>query len=164
SRLPSRRPAGRPKNPSSRSVRTEIVREASRKGAPAMNRRKPWAIGLFLSFVAAGCNPSGTTLGVNKTLNGHHQRTFAWTIGKSVSPDVVNLFSGETGSTDFTIAVTKDVGTDSFFIDGQICITNQGGVATETLAITHNVQHLVGVVFQTLTETAQDVSEHPVLA
>ena len=43
---------------------------------------------------------------------------------------------GDSGSSTYTIAVTKDNGTDAAWFDGQICVTNDGAVDTQGLTIT----------------------------
>jgi len=82
---------------------------------------------------------NGTTLSAEKTATAHWTQTFHWTIDKSVVPDTLNMFRGDSGSVDYTIAVTKDAGTVEAYVDGQVCVTNGGGVATENLQIVDNL-------------------------
>jgi uncharacterized protein (DUF2141 family) len=64
-------------------------------------------------------------LTVTKTANTTFTRTFAWTIDKSADPTEWALFDGDTGTSDWTVAVTKDAGTDSgWAVSGTITITN----------------------------------------
>jgi hypothetical protein len=64
---------------------------------------------------------------VSKTADTSFTRTFAWTIDKSVDPDSWDLFRGDTGTSQYTVAVTKDDGTDSdLAISGTITIDNPG--------------------------------------
>ncbi len=116
------------------------------------------------SIALADTPPNQTTLSAEKTATGHWVRTFNWTIDKSVTPSTLNMFRGDSGDVTYTIAVTKDSGTDTFYVDGQICVTNGGAVPTENLAIVDEIQYKVGSgKFQTLSNTSLDLSEKPVL-
>jgi hypothetical protein len=88
---------------------------------------------------AAAQGQAGTTLSAFKTATAHWTRTFHWTIDKSVTPATLNMFTGDSGTSQYTITVTKDNGTDAAWVDGQICVTNGGDVATENLQIIDNV-------------------------
>jgi hypothetical protein len=79
---------------------------------------------------------AGTTLTATVDTAAHWTRTFGWTIDKSVDHDVLNLESGGSGTVTYTIAVTKDAGTDAAWFDGNVYVTNGGAVATQGLAIT----------------------------
>lgn len=64
-------------------------------------------------------------LSVEKTATTTFTRTFNWTIEKSADPTNWALFDGDTGTSDWTVAVTKDDGTDSAWaVSGTITITN----------------------------------------
>jgi len=108
---------------------------------------------------------NGTTLiEATKTAIGHFERTFHWTIDKSVTPDTWNLLTGDSGTSEYTITVTKDGGTDSYFVDGQICFKNDGAVATENLAIGDDILYKTGGgPFLVLMSFQVDVSSNPVL-
>lgn len=120
---------------------------------------------LFLSItpqksLATGQN--GTTLNATNTATAHYSRTFHWSINKSVTPDTFIMFRGDSGTANYTVNVTKDRGTDESYVDGQICVTNGGDVATENLAITDNVTmppDKTVIASETI-----DVSSHPVLS
>ena len=63
-------------------------------------------------------------LQVEKTANTSLKRTFDWTIEKSVSPDTWDLFKGDSGTSDYTVSVNKDEGTDSNWkVTGTITVT-----------------------------------------
>lgn len=97
-------------------------------------------IGVLAWAIPAGAQgQAGTTLTADKTATAHLTRTFRWTIDKSVTPDSWELFRGDSGTSQYTIAVTKDSGTLEAYIDGQICVTNGGAVATQGLQIVDNV-------------------------
>ena len=100
---------------------------------------------LFVLLIGtASADESGTTLLADKTAVGHFERTFHWTIEKTVTPNKWDLFTGDTGTSQYTITVTKDEGTDAYYVEGQICVTNGGAVATENLTIVDHVQYKVG--------------------
>jgi len=103
------------------------------------------ALGLLaLTSPAAAEGVNGTTLSATKTAAGHFERTFHWTIDKSVSPSHQDLFVGDSGTANYTVSVTKDAGTDSILVDGEVCVTNGGSVTTENLAIFDQVEYKVG--------------------
>jgi hypothetical protein len=107
---------------------------------------------------------TGTTLSATKTAAGHWTRTYHWTIDKSVTPGIWNLFRGDSGASQYTVAVTKDSGTEEAFVDGQICVTNGGDVATEGLQITDKLYNGVPPPNSLVNSISVDVSAHPVLA
>lgn len=64
---------------------------------------------------------------VSKTAATTFKRTFNWSIDKSVTPDTWNLFTGDSGTSDYTVAVTKTGSTDSdWAVSGTITINNPG--------------------------------------
>jgi hypothetical protein len=64
---------------------------------------------------------------VSKTADATFTRTFNWTIDKSVTPDTWDLFRGDTGTSQYTVSVDKDSGTDSdAAVSGTITIDNPG--------------------------------------
>jgi hypothetical protein len=64
-------------------------------------------------------------LSVTKTANTTFTRTYQWTIDKSVTPDTWNLFTGDSGTSQYTITVTKTGFTDSnWAVNGNITINN----------------------------------------
>ncbi len=87
---------------------------------------------------------NGTTLTADKTAVGYWQREYHWTISKSVTPAAWNLFVGDSGTSTYTVTVTKDAGTDTVWVAGQICVTNGGAVTTENLTIFDHVQYKTG--------------------
>jgi len=107
---------------------------------------------------------SGTTLSAEKTAVGHWLKTFQWTIDKSVLHDVLNMFNGDSATEQYTIAVTKDNGTDTILVDGEICVTNGGAFATENLKIIDTVQYKAGSgQFQDLVSPTVDLNGFSVL-
>jgi hypothetical protein len=105
---------------------------------------------------------AGTTLTATISATGHFTRTFPWTINKSVTPTSLNVSPGGTGTAVYTITVTKGAGVDAAFIDGQVCVTNAGAIATQNLAIV--VDLTMPPSSTIIVSAAVDVSQHPVLA
>lgn len=64
-------------------------------------------------------------LTIGKTANATYTRTWNWTIDKSVTPDEWDLFTGDSGTSLYTVAVTKTGYTDSAWaVGGWISIAN----------------------------------------
>ncbi|HMA40773.1 MAG TPA: hypothetical protein VKP10_11885 [Gemmatimonadales bacterium] len=103
---------------------------------------------------------AGTTLTASKTATAHYTRTFPWTITKSVDPATLDLFRGDAGTSEYTVSVTKGAGVDAAWLDGQICVTNGGAVATENLAIVDRLSKPSG---DELASVNVNVSANPVL-
>jgi hypothetical protein len=62
---------------------------------------------------------------VEKTAETTFTRTFTWEIEKSVEPDTWDLFTGDSGTSEYTVTVTKGAGTDSdWAVSGTITIDN----------------------------------------
>lgn len=61
---------------------------------------------------------------VSKTANTSLTRTYSWTIDKSVTPDEWNLFTGDTGTSEYTVAVTKSAVESDWKVQGEITIFN----------------------------------------
>ena len=125
------------------------------------------AFAVMAGIVAAIGAPTAsatTPLAASKTATGHWERTFKWTIDKSVSPDSWSLRTGDSGTSTYTIVVTKDAGSDAVWLDGQICVTNNGGVATENLKIAERVRAILPDLSEKIiiVDTV-DVSGNPVL-
>jgi hypothetical protein len=106
---------------------------------------------------------SGTTLSADVTVTPHWTITYHWTIDKSVTPDSWDLFTGDSGISQYTIAVTNDAGTEEAWVDGQVCVTNGGDFATQNLAITAVLQDGYGPPNDFLTSAPVDVSGYPVI-
>jgi hypothetical protein len=109
---------------------------------------------------------AGTTLSAYVTATAYWTRTYSWTIEKTVNPASWELYIGESGTSTYTITVTKDGFTDAYFISGEVHVTNGGGVATENLAIT--IELLIQDPdtpggFVSITTAPVDVSSNPVL-
>lgn len=104
---------------------------------------------------------AGTTLTATKTAAAHYTRTFPWTISKSVTPTTLDLFRGDAATSEYTVSVTKGAGVDAAWLEGEICVTNGGAVATENLTI---VDELSKNPSSTVIASVNvDVSSNPVL-
>ena len=76
-------------------------------------------------------------LDVEKDANTTFTRTFGWTIDKSVDPDTWDLFTGDAGTSEYTVAVTKDNGTDSAWaVNGTITIENNTPLNATIVSVT----------------------------
>ena len=103
---------------------------------------------------------AGTTLTADLTATSHMGQGAKWEITKTVTPDIRNVNvriiapdiwelhwlqpSGESATATDTIAVTRSGGSGASFVDGQVCVTNGGGSATENLQIVDVVQYKLG--------------------
>jgi hypothetical protein len=106
---------------------------------------------------------AGTTLTVDVTATAYWTRTFSWTIEKSVDPDYWEFYPGESGTSTYTITVTKDGYTDAYFINGTVSVKNGGSVATENLAIIIELRDGVPPPNDWIRNASVDVSSNPVL-
>ncbi len=107
--------------------------------------------------------PPGTTLEATVSIVPHLARTYHWTIDKSVTPQTWNLFRGDSGTSRYTVAVVRDEGTDVAWVDGQVCVTNGGDVATENLRIVNDLRNGVPPPNDLIATVEVDVSAHPVI-
>ena len=98
-------------------------------------RISAWIAIVITSLFAAGCQSNGSKPTATITAIGHRATLFDWAITKSALPDVHNLFFGQTGTSQFTIDETKSVGSETFSVDGEVCVTNDGNQATQWLNI-----------------------------
>ena len=125
-----------------------------------------FAFAVLAGVVAAIGAPTAsatTPLDAYKTATGHWERTFHWTIDKSVSPDSWVLRTGESGTSTYTIVVTKDEGSDEVWVDGEVCVTNNGGVATENLKIAERVRAILPADEKIIIVDTIDVSANGIL-
>jgi len=108
-----------------------------------------------------GEGQAGTTLTADLSIGATWTRTFGWTIEKTVTPAVVNLFQGDTGQVKYTLTVVKDGGTDAAYLSGVVQVDNGGERATEGLAIVVEVTMPPSDVV--IASAGVDVSGNPVL-
>lgn len=124
---------------------------------------------LTLAVLMVGVAPvfaqsqAGTTLTATVNVLPHWTKVFGWTIEKSATPSVLDMFRGDSADVAYTITVTKDAGTQTAWVDGQICVTNGGAVATENLVIQAVLQNGYGSPNDFLTSAPVDLSSNPVL-
>lgn len=79
---------------------------------------------------------AGTTLTADVTTKAEWIRVYNWSLDKDVTPKEWDLFVGDSGTSRYTITVTKGSAADTKLIGGHVCVTNGGERATEGLAIT----------------------------
>jgi hypothetical protein len=106
---------------------------------------------------------AGTTLSATVTAAGYWTITYPWTIDKSVSPDTWHLFRGDSGTSEYTITVTKGPGVEEAWVAGEICVHNGGEVATEDLAILAELKNGYEPPNDLLVSAPVSVSTNPVL-
>lgn len=83
---------------------------------------------------------------VSKTAETSFTRTFEWTIDKSVDPAAWDLFTGDSGTSLYTVAVNKDAGTDSgWAVNGTITIVNNTPIAASVSGVADVVSPAIGV-------------------
>lgn len=104
-------------------------------------------------------------LTVSKTAEGKWTRTFTWTIDKSVTPAVHDLQTGQSGTSTYTIVLTKSAGTDSAVtVEGEVCVTNAAGAPpTANLTISDRIVATIPGGSATLASGNLDLSANPVL-
>ncbi len=128
-------------------------------------RRKLWLVACMAVAVGVIAPTASATSPINafKTADAHWKRTFDWTIEKSVSPASWNLLTGQSGTSTYTVAVTKSAPTDSIYVDGKVCVENVSLTPTENLKVVDRLQALVGEDVITLASVPLDMSINPVL-
>jgi hypothetical protein len=98
-----------------------------------------------------------------KTATPHWTKTFEWTIEKSVSPDSWNLETGQSGTSTYTVKVTKSLASEKIWVDGEVCVENVSQTPTENLKVVDRLQALLGDEVITLASVPLDMSINPVL-
>jgi hypothetical protein len=128
-------------------------------------RRKLWLAVCAAAAVGVLAPTASATSPITafKTADAHWTRTFEWTIEKSVSPDSWNLETGQSGTSTYTVKVTKSSGVDEIWVDGQVCVENVSMAPTENLKVLDRLQALVGADVITLASVPLDMSVNPVL-
>ena len=128
-------------------------------------RSKLWLVACTaVAFGAMAPNASATSpISAFKTAEAHWTKTFRWTIDKSVTPASWDLETGQSGTSTYTVQVTKSAGTDAIWVDGKVCVENVSAAPTENLKVVDRLQALVGDDVITLASVPLDMSLNPVL-
>ena len=129
-------------------------------------RRRTGLVAVLAVVVGGVFAPSAlatTPLSATKTATGHWTRSSEWTIDKKVSKSYIELKKGRSSTVTYTVSVTKNGGAESIWVDGEVCVTNDGAVATENLAIFDRIRALVGDGTEAVVSGPIDVSANPVL-
>ena len=123
------------------------------------------SLGFSKLSVLAQQGQAGTTLTTTITAEGSSAGAAQWRIEKSVTPNIWHLFAGDTGTSRYTVTVTKEGGGGGMgSVHGDICVANEGERATEGLAIFVVVQFKTGSdQFQDLVSAPVSTSAQPVL-
>jgi hypothetical protein len=90
-----------------------------------------WLVMTPVAVRASGADPDGSAIAATTLW----ARKFDWNIDKSVAPTTWNLFRGDSGTSRYTVTVTKDGGTDKAAVAGNVCLKNDGAEATQDLSI-----------------------------
>ena len=132
-------------------------------------RKATWLVGAaaLVAIVFAPSAMASSIVDASKTATGHWTRTFEWDIEKSVTPASHDMQTGQSGTSTYTVTVTKSAGADLIWVDGQVCVTNVGETDTESLTIRDRVQANTGSGFppgQFIADVMLDLSANPVLS
>jgi hypothetical protein len=129
--------------------------------------------GLLMAAFAAIAGPAGATgdpapqaLRASKTAQPSWERTFKWTIDKSVTPDSWSLTSGQSGTSTYTVTLTKSLDSEVVKVSGEVCVENVMAAPTENLRIVDRLQADTGGGFvpgEFLLSVDLDLSANPVL-
>jgi hypothetical protein len=94
--------------------------------------------------VAQALASDGTGISATTTATGFYERriTYDWTLVKSATPTRATLGEGDHVDVQYTLAATRAVASDEYVYGtrGEVCVTNEGSIATEGLAIVDQVQ------------------------
>ncbi len=86
-------------------------------------------------------------LTVTKTATTTYTRTFPWTIDKSATPASWSLFANESGTSHYTVDLTKGIGVDSnWALSGNIVVSNPSGAAASVTGVTDSISGVGSVV------------------
>jgi hypothetical protein len=77
-------------------------------------------------------------LGITKTVETRATRTWDWDITKTVEPASWDLFTGENGTSEYTVSVTKDDVPEwsDWSLSGEIRVTNNSGLTANITGVT----------------------------
>lgn len=106
-------------------------------------RRAAWGMSLLLGVAMLGTfnapahaqGQNGTTLTAYKTATGFSEVIYPWTIDKSVNPEVIDMFEGDTATVEYIVSVEKGAPVQRTGVTGEVCVFNGGAVATDNLKI-----------------------------
>lgn len=105
---------------------------------------------------------------VVKTAEGHWSRTrdYDWTIEKNVTPSNLVLGTGQSGTFNYVINVTRGEPTtvDAYTVTGQICISNPFQFAITLTSLIDEFYSFDGTTLTLLQSTPIDFSSNPELA
>ena len=111
----------------------------------------------------ADTDEAGTTLVAEVTAEAYWEIAYEWSIDKSVSPLEWDLFRGDSGTSLFTVAVTKDGQAENAWIEGEVFVQNTGELATEDLMIVIELFNGQPPPDDLIDSFELDISEKPVL-
>jgi hypothetical protein len=107
---------------------------------------------------------AASPLSASKTAVAHWEKSYSWSILKSVDKASWTLENGKSGVSNYTVAVTKTLASERIWVDGSVCVTNSGDTATENLKIADRIRvQTTAGNFVTLEKGLLDTSANPVL-
>jgi hypothetical protein len=117
-----------------------------------------------LSGIPALASTCGDVTLINQwvTAKPVYTNTFTWGITKTAAPDTLNLYTGDSGTSKYTVTATKDSGTIAAFVQGQVYVQN-GGVTTTTQGLTITATMVRTSDKQVMGSTTVDTSKMPEL-
>jgi hypothetical protein len=97
--------------------------------------------GLLVPLAAQAKSPAGTSIAATVTTAGSLTGTFAWTLAKSADPASQMVAVGASATVHWTITASRGGGSGTLgaTLAGSVCVTDQGGQATQVLAISDSV-------------------------
>ncbi len=129
--------------------------------------KKRLAAACLTAIAAAVLAPAAlasSPLSASKTAVAHWEKSYNWSISKSVDKASWTLENGKSGVSNYTVAVTKTLASERVWVDGEVCVTNNGEVATENLKIADRIRvESAAGNFLTLEKGLLDTSANPVL-
>ncbi|MCV0377548.1 SdrD B-like domain-containing protein, partial [Microbacterium sp.] len=85
---------------------------------------------------SANCATKVHELTVTKDATATWQRTYTWTIEKSVTPSSAEIFENDIQELDYTIDVTRSVSADAYALSGTITVSNPAPIAASLSSVT----------------------------
>jgi hypothetical protein len=106
---------------------------------------------------------AGTTLIADVTATAFWEIAYEWGIEKSVAPDQWDLFRGDSGTSLYTVAVTKGEQAENAWIEGEVYVINDGDEDTEDLMIEIELFNGQPPPDDLIDSFVLDISEKPIL-
>jgi hypothetical protein len=110
------------------------------------------------------CEVNPPPLRVSKTAYTSLTRTYNWNIYKSVTPASFDLFVGESGTSQYTVAITKTGYTDSnWAVNGSISIYNPSAFAATITGVTDSISGIGAIAVSCPVSFPSSLASHATL-